>query len=264
MKVISDNALVMNSTEKVASFKHDTSVESIRTDRKEKLAGAFRLFGKYGFDEGVAGHITVRDPKYLDHFWVNPLGKSFNQIQVSDLLLVNHQGKVVEGEGLLNGAAFTIHAHIHQARKDVIAAAHAHSTYGKAFSCLGRELLPTTQDACAFFNDHSLLKQFGGVVLDKSEGELIVQALGRNKAIILQNHGLLTVGRSVESACWWYIAMERACQTQLLVEAIGKPKLIPDHVAKETHKHIGRERTGWFNFLSLYEHIVKEQADLLR
>ncbi|MBQ4847827.1 class II aldolase/adducin family protein [Pseudoalteromonas sp. MMG005] len=205
--------------------------------------------------------MTVRDPKYLDHFWVNPLGKSFDQITVSDLLLVNHDGQVVEGDGLLNGAAFTIHAHIHAARKDVVAAAHAHCTYGKTFSTLGKQLLPITQDACAFFNDYVVLEQFGGVVLDKSEGELIVEALARNKEMILQNHGLLTVGRSVESASWWYIAMERACQVQLMAEAAGSPRLIEESIAKQTYKHIGRERTGWYNFLSLYESIKKQHPD---
>ncbi|WP_241652010.1 class II aldolase/adducin family protein [Pseudoalteromonas phenolica] len=80
--------------------------------------------------------------------------------------------------------------------------------------------------------------------------------------MILQNHGLLTVGRSIESACWWYISLERACQVQLLAETAGKPQLIEDSVAKETQKLIGRERTGWFNFMSLYESISKQQPDL--
>ncbi|ALO43824.1 class II aldolase/adducin family protein [Pseudoalteromonas phenolica] len=256
------NQLVMNAQNQGYPTQLSTSIEGIRQDRKNKLAAAFRLFGQYGFDEGVAGHITARDPKYQDHFWVNPLGKSFSNITVSDLLLVNHKGDVVEGEGLLNGAAFTIHSHIHMHRKDVVAAAHAHSTYGKAFSTLNKELLPITQDSCAFYNDCVNFKQFGGVVLDKSEGELIVEALQRKKAMILQNHGLLTVGRSIESACWWYISLERACQVQLLAETAGKPQLIEDSVAKETQKLIGRERTGWFNFMSLYESISKQQPDL--
>lgn len=257
-----NNKLVMNTNNEVISNKVPTSIVRIRQDRKNKLAAAFRLFGQYGFDEGVAGHITVRDPKHQDHFWVNPLGKSFSNISVSDLLLVSHKGEVVEGEGLLNRAAFTIHSYIHKHRKDVVAAAHAHSTYGKAFSTLNKKLLPITQDSCAFYNDCVNFKQFGGVVLDKSEGELIVDALQRKKAMILQNHGLLTVGRSIESACWWYISLERACQVQLLAETAGTPQLINDVVAKETQKLIGRERTGWFNFMSLYESITKQQPDL--
>ena len=68
-----------------------TSIEDIRNDRKQKLAATFRIVGKFGFDEGVAGHVTVRDPELLDHFWVNPFGVSFKQIKVSDLILVNHE-----------------------------------------------------------------------------------------------------------------------------------------------------------------------------
>src|SRR6476661_10085627 len=86
------------------------SLEEERLHRKQRLAAAFRLFGKFGFDEGVAGHITVRDPELLDHFWVNPLGMSFRKIRVKDLLLVNDRGEVVEGTWPVNIAAFAIHS----------------------------------------------------------------------------------------------------------------------------------------------------------
>src|SRR5215213_11974107 len=108
------------------------SVEEERLHRKQNLAAAFRLFSRFGFDEGVAGHITARDPELTDHFWVNPFGMSFKQIRVRDLLLVNHQGEIVEGDWPLNAAAFAIHSAIHAARPDVTAAAHSHSVYGKS------------------------------------------------------------------------------------------------------------------------------------
>src|SRR5271168_2366670 len=101
------------------------SVADERRHRKERLAAAYRLFARYGFDEGVAGHITARDPERLDHFWVNPFGMPFGHIRVSDLILVNHEGEVVEGDMPVNGAAFAIHSQIHAARPDVVAAAHA-------------------------------------------------------------------------------------------------------------------------------------------
>jgi len=101
------------------------SMADTRNYLKKKLAGAFRIFGKFGFSEGVAGHITVRDPEMHDHFWVNPFGMSFNNITSNDLLLVNHTGEVVEGKLPVNRAAFAIHSQIHAARPDVIAAAHA-------------------------------------------------------------------------------------------------------------------------------------------
>src|SRR5579872_1460591 len=111
-----------------------TSIAAERLYRKQRLAAAFRLFSKCGFDEGVAGHITARDPELLDNFWVNPFGVHFGHIRVSDLIRVDHDGNIVEGEGVLNTAAFAIHSQVHAARPDVIAAGHAHSVHGKAWS----------------------------------------------------------------------------------------------------------------------------------
>tara|TARA_R110002072_G_scaffold46082_7_gene127918 strand:- start:3081 stop:3872 length:792 start_codon:yes stop_codon:yes gene_type:complete len=242
--------------------KESASVEEVRLDRKQKLAAAFRLFGKFGFDEGVAGHITVRDPERTDHFWVNPFGVSFKQIKVSDLILVNHDGDIVEGTGLLNGAAFAIHSQIHKHLPHVTAAAHSHSVYGKSWSSLGRLLDPITQDACAFFEDHVLFDEFNGVVLDVKEGEKIANMLGKQKAAILQNHGLLTVGNTVEEAAWWFITMERSCQAQLMAEAAGTPILISDEVALGTRANVGGPGAGIFSFKPLYDVITKEQPDL--
>ena len=239
------------------------SVEEVRKDRKIKLAAALRLFGKFGFDEGVAGHITVRDPEHTDHFWVNPMGKSFKQMRVSDLLLVSHTGEVVQGEGLLNGAAFTIHSQIHMSNPNITAAAHSHSVYGKAFSSLGKTLAPLTQDACAFYEDHVLFDDFTGVVLDNDEGERIAAALGNAKGAILQNHGLLTVGETIDAAAWWYITMERSCQAQLLAEAAGTPKAIDHEVALHTRETVGSALAGWFSFQPLFDVITAEQPELL-
>jgi ribulose-5-phosphate 4-epimerase/fuculose-1-phosphate aldolase len=238
------------------------TVEEERQHRKERLAASFRLFGRYGFDEGVAGHITARDPELLDHFWVNPFGMNFKHIRVSDLLLVNHEGKVVEGNRAVNAAAFAIHSQVHAARPDVIAAAHAHSLHGKAWSTLGRLLDPITQDACAFYDDHSLFDDYTGVVLDLEEGKRIAHALGDHKSVILRNHGLLTVGHSVDEAAWWFITMERSCQAQLLAEAAGTPVPIAPEMAKLTANQVGSHAGGWFSFSPLYDWITREQPDL--
>jgi ribulose-5-phosphate 4-epimerase/fuculose-1-phosphate aldolase len=238
-------------------------VEDEQLHRKQRLAAAFRLFAKFGFSEGVAGHITARDPEFPDHFWVNPFGAYFGHIRVSDLLLVNSEGDVVKGNYPVNQAAFAIHPRIHHARPDVIAAAHSHSLYGKAWSSLGRLLSPITQDACAFYEDHALFDDFTGVVLDPSEGQRIAQALSQNKAVILKNHGLLTVGHTVDAAAWWFITMERSCQAQLLAEAAGEPRRIRNNVAELTAKQVERQEEGWFSFQPLYDRIVREEPDLL-
>jgi ribulose-5-phosphate 4-epimerase/fuculose-1-phosphate aldolase len=239
------------------------TVEDERLHRKQRLAASFRLFGRFGFDEGVAGHITARDPEHLDHFWVNPFGMSFSHIRVSDLILVNEKGQVVEGEAMVNGAAFAIHSQIHAARPDVIAAAHSHSIYGKSWSTLGRLLDPLTQDVCAFYEDHAVFDDYTGVVLDPEEGKRIAHALGDFKAAILRNHGLLTVGHSVDEAVWWFITMERSCQAQLMAEAAGTPVHIDGDMARLTASQVGSHISGYFSFQPLYQKIVREQADLL-
>jgi ribulose-5-phosphate 4-epimerase/fuculose-1-phosphate aldolase len=239
------------------------SVEEERLHRKQRLAAAFRVFSKCGFDEGVAGHITARDPERPDHFWVNPFGMNFGLIRVSDLILVNHQGTVVEGTRAVNGAAFAIHSQVHAARPDVVAAAHAHSVYGKSFSSLGRLLDPITQDACAFYGDHALFDDYTGVVLDPEEGKRLAHALGEHKAVILRNHGLLTVGRSVDEAAFWFMTMERSCQAQLMAEAVGQPILIDRERATETALLVGSEAVGWASFNCIFEKIVRDQPDLL-
>jgi ribulose-5-phosphate 4-epimerase/fuculose-1-phosphate aldolase len=239
------------------------SPEEERQHRKRRLAAAFRLFSKCGFDEGVAGHITARDPVRKDHFWVNPFGVHFSLIRVSDLILVNHDGVVVEGERAVNPAAFAIHSRIHHARPDVVAAAHAHSLYGKSWSSLGRTLDPITQDACAFYDDHAVFQDYTGVVLSTDEGDRIGATLGARKAVILRNHGNLTVGASIDEAAWWFITMERSCQAQLLAEAAGKPHLIPHEMASMTRMQVGSPLAGWVSFQPLWERITREQPDLL-
>jgi ribulose-5-phosphate 4-epimerase/fuculose-1-phosphate aldolase len=239
------------------------TVEEERLHRKERLAAGFRLFGAFGFDEGIAGHITARDPERPDHFWVNPFGAPFSHIRVSDLVLVNSEGEVVEGDAGVNRPAFAIHSRVHAARPDVVSAAHAHSVHGKAWSSLGRLLDPLTQDACAFYDDHSLFDDYTGVVIDLEEGKRIAHALGDNKAVILRNHGLLTVGHSVEEAVWWFVTMERTCQAQLLAEAAGTPVKISEEMATLTHSQVGADVTGYVNFQPLYQRIVREQPDLL-
>jgi ribulose-5-phosphate 4-epimerase/fuculose-1-phosphate aldolase len=239
------------------------TIELERLYRKQRLAASFRLFGRFGYDHGGAGHITVRDPEYPDHFWLNPAGVHFGHIRVSDLMLVNHDGEVVEHgeEKRLNRAAFAIHSRLHAARPDVQAAAHSHSIYGKAFSALGKLLDPLTQDSCGFYEGHALFEHFSGVVLDTSEGDRIAQVLGQRKAVILQNHGILTVGPSVETAVWRYFAMENACQAQLLAEAAGPTRPVPHYVAKHTAGQVGGPY-GDFSFQPYFDVIARDEPDL--
>ncbi|GAA1950404.1 class II aldolase/adducin family protein [Kitasatospora viridis] len=239
------------------------SFEEERQHRKEQLAAAFRLFGRLGFSEGVAGHITVRDPEFPDCYWVNPFGMAFSLIKASDLLLVDHEGTLLVGRRLVNKAAFVIHSAVHAARPDVVAAAHAHSLHGKAFASLGIPLDPITQDACAFYQDHGLYLDYRGVADEVEEGKRIGVALGAHKAAILANHGLLTVGQTVAEAAWWFVTMERSCQAQLLAMAAGTPRLIDHETAERTHAQLGGSLAGWFQAQPLFDQVFAASPDLV-
>jgi ribulose-5-phosphate 4-epimerase/fuculose-1-phosphate aldolase len=187
----------------------------------------------------------------------------FAQIRVSDLILVNDEGEVIGSDRRVNRAAFAIHSRIHAARPDVVAAAHSHSIHGKAWSTLGRLLDPITQDACAFYEDHAVFGTYEGLVAQMDEGDRIAAALGSGKAAILQNHGLLTVGETVDEAVWWFITMDRTCQAQLLAEAAGDPISIPRETALKARAIVGSHQAGWFQFQPLWDWITKRQPDLL-
>ena len=238
------------------------TVEEERMHRKVQLAATFRMFSKAGLDEGVAGHVTARDPEHTDSYWVNPFGMHFSLIKQSDLVRVDHAGNVVEGNRAVNGAAVAIHCGVHQARPDVIAAAHAHGVYGKTLSSLPMGIEMLTQDSCAFYNDFGVFDDFSGVVLAAEEGVKIGKALGDRKAVILKNHGMLTVGHSVESAAWWFLTLERTSQSQLMAYAAGTPRIIDDEAAEATYATVGGEFAGWFQWQPLWQRISKDNPDI--
>ena len=234
---------------------------------KGRLALAFRLFAKFGFHEGVAGHITLRDPVSPDHFWVNPFGLSFSMMKSSDLILVNPQGKVIDGGANrhLNQAAFMIHHAIHTARPEVNCAAHSHSLYGRAFCALGRELDIITQDSCAFYKDHAVYRQFKGIVMSEEEGANVASAIGSRKACLLQNHGLLTCGETIEAAVYWFASLENCCRIQLIADAAasgraGATVKIDDEDAAYTYPSVGSPRAGWFAAKAMFDVMARDSG----
>ncbi|KAI8649625.1 Aldolase-II domain-containing protein [Fusarium keratoplasticum] len=206
------------------------SLEDEREWRKLHHAAALRWLGLNGYNnEGAGGHLTVRDPLLRDHFWINPHGVSFSYMKPEDLCLINENGEVV-GPGnmhAVNPAGFAIHVAVHKARPDVVAACHCHSVPTKAFSALGCKLEPINQDACRFYQDHSIYEGFGGIAFAQDEGERIAKSIGNNKAVILANHGILTVAKSVDAATFLFGAMDRCIQAQLLADAAAAGRGTP-------------------------------------
>ena len=182
-------------------------------------------------------------------------------ITVDDLICVDHTGEVVEGTWPVNRAAFAIHSQVHAARPDVVAAAHSHSVYGKAFSTLGKKLDPLTQDACIFFEDHALFDDYTGVVLDLEEGKRLAHALGESKAAILRNHGLLTVGHSVDETVYWFTTHG----AQLPGRAAGPGRRRAGRSSTTTSparptRQVGTHLAGWFSAQPLFDWIVRDRA----
>ncbi|MGW0753050.1 class II aldolase/adducin family protein [Streptomyces sp. NPDC002587] len=233
------------------------SVREARAHRKERLAEALRLLGRLGYEDGVAGHVSARDPEFEDCYWVNPFGRAFRALTAGDLLLVDGDGRVLQGERRVNELAFAVHAAVHRARPEVVAVVRTQAPYGRALAALGELLAPVTQEACAFYEDHALLDEFVGD--GAADAARIGRALGPYKALILRNRGLLTVGGSVDAAVWWFLAAERAAQAQLIARAAGKPVLVDHHGALATRERFGSDLAAWVNYQPVRQTVAQEQ-----
>jgi ribulose-5-phosphate 4-epimerase/fuculose-1-phosphate aldolase len=242
-----------------------TSHAEERRHRQQRLVAACRAFSLYGLDYGFAGHLTVRDPERPELYWTNPMAVHFTQVKLSNLILADHAGTVVEGEHAINRAGFVLHAAVHEAHHDIVAMCHAHTVYGVAYAALGKPLPPVTQDAAAFFEDHVVITDEGGkVAVETDAGHKVAAAFNGVKAAIHQNHGLLTCSRhSIDAAAFWFIALERCCRQQLMIDASGvPPKLVPPDKARYSREHVGSEYIGWLHFQPIWDHLVQTQPDM--
>ncbi|KXJ97118.1 class II aldolase and Adducin domain-containing protein [Microdochium bolleyi] len=192
------------------------------------MAATFRYFARNNFTEGQAGHISVRDPEHPGFMWMNPLGRHFGMLTAGDMICLDiASGRIVSTlrgrphARTVNAAGYLIHSAVHKRRHaDVHAICHAHSNAGRAWSVFARPLDMLNQDICNVHEHQAVYAQYGGIVFGADEGENIADALGeRNKAAILMNHGLLTVGATVDEAGYLFGLMDRSCAMQLQVEA---------------------------------------------
>jgi ribulose-5-phosphate 4-epimerase/fuculose-1-phosphate aldolase len=242
------------------------TIEQERRHRQERLAAACRAFAKFGFNYGTAGHLTVRDPETPDLYWTNPFAVPFAHVRVSNLILVDHTGRVVQGSHAANRAGFVLHSAIHESNPHIVASCHAHTVHGAAWAAMGRPLEPVTQDVAVFFDHHVVIEEeAGAIVVDVDAGKTVGSAFGDNKAAIHQNHGLFSAGtHSIDEAAWWFIALEHACRVQLLLDASRTPpKPVSPEAARHTMKHFGTPYMGWLNFQPIYDSLVREQPDFL-
>ena len=233
-----------------------------RTHLLQRLAAACRVFGRRGFSEGLLGHITMRDPELPDHFWVNPVGVAMTRVKVSDLVQVNHQGQVVRGSAMVNPVGLLLHTAIHRARPEVAAVCHAHALHASAWSSFERLLDPITQDACIFFENQALILE-PRVVRDADAAARFAAGFGDKRVAIHGGHGIFTTGQSIDEAAWWFVLMNRCCESQLMAEAAGKPTHWQTDDARWLASVLGSPTFGWLSFQTLWDDIIASDPDLV-
>lgn len=204
------------------------------------LAAAYRLVALYGWDDLIFTHLSARVPGPEHHFLINPYQLMFEEITASSLVKIDTEGQpVMETPYMVNAAGFTIHSAVHMAREDAHAVIHLHTPYGQAVSAMEEGLLPHTQTAMIARHDIAY-HDYEGIATDLDERERLVQDLGTRNAMLLRNHGTLTVGETVGRAFLRMYFLERACEVQVHMLSAGRaglnnpPQGTPDKVKEQT------------------------------
>ncbi|KAL8342645.1 hypothetical protein RB601_004840 [Gaeumannomyces tritici] len=212
------------------------------------MAATFRNWSRNSYSEGQAGHISVRDPEFPGVMWMNAMGRHYGMLRAGDMVAIDvATGAIVAGRPnpttgrvTSNAAGYYIHSAVHRRRPDIHAVCHCHTAGGRAWSVFARPLDMLTQDVCNFYGAHAVYKKYGGIVFAADEANNIAEALGEtNKALILMNHGLLTVGSTVDEAAYMFGLLERSCAIQLQVEAAlaGNSELKKHIISDEEAAH---------------------------
>lgn len=203
------------------------------------LAACYRLVELYGMADMMANHISVRVPDEENAFLINPYGMMYEEITASCLIKVDHDGKILSKPDFgalnygINKAGYVIHSAVHHARPEVACVIHTHSWASMAVSSLECGLLPITQTAMRFLKIG--YHDYQGVVLDTAEQASLIEDLGKGEAVILRNHGALTVGNSVGEAFNWMHRLELACRSQVAAMSCNTPlQQVPADVLEET------------------------------
>jgi ribulose-5-phosphate 4-epimerase/fuculose-1-phosphate aldolase len=236
------------------------SAGEVREQRKREIALGYRILASQRWGDLGDGHISGRDPERTDCFWLLRYGVSYHAARVSDLLLVGPDGKLVEGAGSINTAAYYIHHPILMARPDAVSATHVHTGWGTPFSAEVRPIEAITQESCIFFEDHAIFDDEEVQIQSVDGGKRIAAALGPNRAIVLRNHGLLTVGDSVAEAVGSFVQMERVAEAHMKARH-AKP--ISAEAARYAKTDLARYGPGRMGFWSLVSRHIGDPSVVL-
>jgi ribulose-5-phosphate 4-epimerase/fuculose-1-phosphate aldolase len=226
---------------KSQSRREDPTADAERAVRQD-LAAAYRLVAHFGMDDSIYTHISARVPGTADQFLINPYGMLFRDITASSLVKIDLQGRILDASSReVNPAGFTIHSAIHAARHDAACVLHTHTVAGVAVSSLAGGLRPCNQWALQFYN-RVVYHDFEGIALDPDERERLVEDLGPSaRVLILRNHGLVTLGRTIPEAVILMLNLERACKVQVAIESSSQPvNPVPPEICEKTARQYER------------------------
>lgn len=243
----------------VEPYLADRSIADERAHRKRMCAVGYRIFASQRWGQLGDGHISARDPELTDHFWLLDWGVPFGEATVDRLVLVGPDGAVMSAEGAptgaVNTAGYNIHAPLLAARPDVVSAAHTHTQFGTPWSANVRPFSALSQEACAFVFDQAVFDDEEVEVLTYDGGKRIAAAMGDNKLVILRNHGLLTVGPTVEDAVAWFVMAERVAEVHVKAPD-GRP--ISDAAARVAAHTLAPQGVAWRVFQWLQRSLVPD------
>ena len=189
--------------------------QSQQHELKSQITLGYQLFAELGWGDLGDGHISGRDPEQPDTLWLLDANTPFKHASEQKLVRLNSKGEVVEGDGATNWPAFYIHYPILVERPDINSVAHTHTPFGTPFAAESRKFEAITQESCIFIDDHDVFDDEEVQVQDTDCGFRIAASLGRNRGLILRNHGLLSVGKNPKESVVWFIMMERVAEAHL-------------------------------------------------
>jgi ribulose-5-phosphate 4-epimerase/fuculose-1-phosphate aldolase len=226
----------------MATTPAETSVDVIH-QAKVDLAAALRAAALYGYNEGVDNHFSLAVPGRDDRFLLNPFGPHWSELSASDLITVDLEGNVVEGDGQWEQTAFMIHRGVHQARASARCVLHTHMPYATAVSMTRGGFETAVSQNSMYFHGHVISLPYGGLADAADEGLRIGNAVGEGvNVVMLENHGVLVIGEDVAEAWHRLYFLERACQVQILAQSTGLPLIrVSDDLAAHTAGQFARD-----------------------
>ncbi len=225
------------------------------------LACALRSAARLGLSEGVCNHFSLAVAGEPDRFLINPQGLHWSEVRAADILLIDTQGRVIEGSRTVEPTAFFIHARIHRAKVDAACVLHTHMPFATTLTLLeGGRLEPVSQNALRYYGRVGYDEEYNGLALSEAEGDRMCAKLADADVLFLSNHGVIVCAGTVACAFDDLYYLERACMLQVLAQGTGKLlKRVPHAVAAATVKLMVEDRTQSLLYFDALKRILDRE-----